>query len=79
MQMQPIKSSQIAAVGHDPATNTLRVQFSPRKDGTPGPVYDYQNITDAHHRELMNAESVGSHFIKNIKPHPDRFPYKRIA
>lgn len=57
----PITSSNIAAIGHDPATNTLHVQF---KDG---PTWKYDGVTPEQHAALIGADSIGSHFHKNIK------------
>lgn len=77
--MMPVTSSQIHSLGHDPATNTLRIQFANRKDGTPGSVYDYANVDAAIHAAMVKAESVGSHFGKHIKPHADKYPYKKVV
>lgn len=75
--MAAVKSSQIAAIGHDPITNTLAIQFAPRKDGTPGSVYHYENFTANDFADFQKAESIGSYFGKNIKPKTDRFPFSK--
>lgn len=77
--MDAVESSQIAAIGHHPESNTLSIQFSPRKDGSAGSVYHYANYTPELFAEFKNAESIGSHFGKNIKPFPDRHPYVRVS
>lgn len=41
--MTTVESSQIHAIGHDPQTNTLAIQFK-SKSGA-GSVYHYQNFT----------------------------------
>ena len=61
MTLQPVESSNIAAVGHDPETNTLRVQFRS------GQVYDYQDVPAEVHAALINASSIGSHLHNHIK------------
>ena len=39
--LTPVKSSQVKAIGHDPATNTLAVQFA---HGA-GSIYHYPDVT----------------------------------
>ena len=41
--MQPVESSQIAAIGHDAETNTLAVRFKNWK-GVPTSLYHYRNF-----------------------------------
>lgn len=77
--MDAVESSQVAKIGHHPETNTLAIQFSNRKNGSPGGVYHYENITPKLFADFKGAESVGSHFYKHIKPFADRFPYVKVA
>jgi hypothetical protein len=74
--MQPVESSQIAAIGHDPATNTLAIQFA-AKSGA-GSVYHYSNFTADDFVAFKAAESIGSHFGKHIKPCADRYPFVKV-
>lgn len=60
MEMQNVQSSQIAQVGHDGA-QTLRVLF--RRGG----LYEYTGVSHEEFDEMMNAESLGSFFYKQIK------------
>lgn len=75
--MQPVTSSQITAIGHDPATDTLAIQF-PSKSGS-GSLYHYQNFTAKDFAAFKSAPSIGSHFIKHIKPHTTKHPYEKKA
>jgi hypothetical protein len=75
--LDSVDSSQIEAIGHDPATNTLAIQFK-GKTG-PGSVYHYANFTAELFAELKNAESIDSHFYKTVKPFKDRFPYVKVS
>lgn len=75
--MQPAESSQLEAIGFDPATATLAVRFKGRGD-KPGSLYHYANFGETEWAALQDAESKGSHFIRNIKPHADRYPFRRI-
>jgi hypothetical protein len=61
--MKPVNSSNITAVGYDPASKTLAVQF--KSGGT----YHYQNVTPEKHGALMSASSIGGHLHTHIKPH----------
>lgn len=57
----PVKSSNVRAVGYDPATSTLRVEF------TSGGVFDYSNVPQSVATELMDADSVGRYFAANVR------------
>ncbi|OGB23312.1 MAG: KTSC domain-containing protein [Burkholderiales bacterium RIFCSPLOWO2_02_FULL_57_36] len=75
--LNAVESSQIEAIGHDPETNTLAIQFK-SKSG-PGSVYHYSNFGTEQFGAIKNAESIGSHFGKVIKPFPDVYPYEKIS
>lgn len=77
IDMQPVESSQIAAVGYDRDRGILAVRFN-GKGGKPGGLYHYRNFGDTDWQALQDAESKGSHFIRSIKPHADRYPFERI-
>lgn len=61
MTLQPVDSSNIRAIGHDPTTNTLRVQFKNGKS------YDYAGVPPSAHAALMASDSKGQHLHKHIK------------
>jgi len=75
--LDSVESSQIHAIGHHPESNTLAIQFK-SKDGGPGSVYHYDNVTAADFAAFKGAESIGSHFYKHIKPNAEKYPYTRI-
>jgi|LakMenE18May11ns_1017448.scaffolds.fasta_scaffold9947943_3 hypothetical protein len=75
--MDSVESSQIDAIGYDPESQTLAIQFKSKSD-KPGSVYHYSNFTPDDFAALKGAESIGSYFYKHIKPFPDKFPYTRI-
>ena len=62
MTRAPVTSSTISSIGHDPATQTLEVEFKS------GKVYRYQDVSAEKHAELLGAESIGKHFGAHIKP-----------
>lgn len=61
MNMQPVESSNLAAVGYDPTTSTLAVRF------TNGTLYHYPDVKPALHDQLMAAESKGKFFNANLR------------
>ncbi len=68
MELKPVsESSHIHAVGHDPATRTLHVQFKD-KEGNPGHTYQYGGVTQQQHNDFMLADSKGKHFQQHIRP-----------
>lgn len=75
--MDSIESSQIEAIGHDAETQTLAIQFK-AKGTAPGSLYHYSNVTAEDFAAFRDAESIGSHFYKHIKPFKDKYPYVRI-
>lgn len=60
--IDPVESSLLAGVGYDETTGTLAVQF--KRDGA---VYHYEGVPADAYAELRGAESIGSHFGKNIR------------
>ena len=69
IEMQSVSSSNLAAVGYDEETQTLRVTFKK------GPTYDYRGVPPKVYEQLMSAESVGQYFHSNIR---SDFPYSKI-
>ena len=61
----PVKSEQLAAIGHDPAREVLAVQF---KRG--GALYHYSGVTREQHAVFLAADSKGAFFAQHIRPLP---------
>lgn len=61
MQLTPVKSSNINAVGYDAEKRTLFVQF------TNGTLYAYDDVPIGTHLGLKVAESVGKYFSANVR------------
>lgn len=74
IDMKPVTSSQISAVGYDADSQTLAIRFADRvrKDGTPipGATYHYYDIPQAAHQALVGSDSIGSHFHQHIRSNP---------
>jgi hypothetical protein len=66
MQLTPVISSNIAAVGYDIVQNVLLIQFHGKTT-----TYPYHGVTVELYEEMMKSGSVGSFYAKNIK---GRFP-----
>ncbi|CAM2143712.1 KTSC domain-containing protein [Pararobbsia alpina] len=76
--MDSVESSQIHSLGYDQAHRRMAVRFKDRKTGAPTSLYHYDNVQQSDFDALKNAESIGSHFYKVIKPYPEIFPYRCI-
>lgn len=61
MNRTPVTSSNVASVGYDPKTMTLEVEFHS------GFVYQYFDVPESIHLDLMRASSVGKYLNHNIK------------
>lgn len=72
-----VNSSQIAAIGHDPETNTLAIQFKNWKGETTS-LYHYANVTPEDFEAFKGAPSLGKHFGAQIKSRADRYPFTKI-
>lgn len=79
--MTPVTSSQVSAIGHDPETETLFIQFSPSKrdPDAPGQLYSYANFTAEDFERFSAAESKGSFMIREIKPNAAKWPYTKVS
>ncbi len=64
VKMVPVKSSNVASVGHDGAA--LYVQFLDR-DGKPGRTYRYAGVAVSHHMAMIGDKSPGGYFAKHIR------------
>lgn len=69
MDLVPVDSSSVAAIGYDPETFTLEIRFHN------GQAYRYFNVPPAAHRLLMKASSIGAFVNTIIKP---RFDCARV-
>lgn len=70
-------SAQIAEFGYSPETGHLFLRFHGR-GGKPGSLYRYANFGETDYKAFLDAESKGSYFGRNIKPHADRYPCERV-
>ncbi len=65
--MQPVKSSNVEAIGYHPGENELHVRFKG------GGHYIYQGVAKALHDECLGCDSVGRFINQNVK---GRFPHR---
>jgi len=73
MDMQPVESSNIAAMGYDEEDKRLRVTFKS------GATYDYLNVEPETHAAVIGADSVGSAFHRLIRAQPATYPYLKVV
>ena len=65
----PVDSSSLAAVGYDPETQVLHVRF------VSGRAYLYHDVPPSTHAALLDAESKGAYFNREIR---DAFRFTRL-
>lgn len=69
IEMKPVKSSNIQAIGYDAKDKVMHIAF------TSGKTYAYHGVTPEQHGEFLHADSIGSHFARHIRP---RFSGKTV-
>jgi hypothetical protein len=70
MDRQPVRSSDLAAVGYDAKSRTLEIEF------LSGGLYQYSDVPPSIHDGLMNAPSHGKFFHAHIR---DKYSYTKIS
>ena len=70
MHRIPVTSSNISSIGYDPATAILEIEF------LSGGVYQYFDVPEHIHQDLMNASSHGEFFSEYIK---SSYRYQKIG
>ena len=70
MEMIPVQSSNLAAIGYDTNTEILKVEF------LNGTAYEYKNVPQVVFDAFMKAPSHGSYFNREIK---NSYPYEKIG
>jgi len=70
VEMIPVSSSNVAAVGYDADNLIVHVQF------LSGTEYIYKGVSQPEFNGLVNAPSVGSYLHRNYK---NVYPYERIS
>ena len=70
MQRYSVASSNIAAIGYDPATETLEIAF------LSGAIYQYYNVPENMYDQLMREGSKGRFLNAYIK---NAYPYSRVG
>lgn len=61
MNRHPVSSTNIASIGYDAQSMTLEIEFSS------GTVYQYFDVPEAVHKELISSDSKGQFFANQIK------------
>lgn len=69
MVRKRVTSSNIAAIGYDPETETLEVEFLNSS------VYEYLNVPENIYNNLMAASSHGAYLNREIR---DRYSFRQI-
>lgn len=61
MDMIPVNSSAISAVGYDPRTMRMKIRF------VQGDAYDFCRVPEHVFTELLNAQSKGNYYNEHIR------------
>ncbi len=69
MERTPVSSSNISAIGYDPDSEVLEVEF------TNGALYSYSGVSLGEYEGFISADSKGKYLHANIK---GRYPYVRL-
>jgi len=72
MSLEPVKSSNIAKIGYDQESQTLRIEF------ISGGTYDYANVPQKLYILFKGNKSLGSFFFKYIKDKKEH-PFTKIS
>lgn len=75
IELHPVKSSQIHAIGYDAETKTLAVQFLSK--GKPGAVYHYFDVKPEVYAAFEASDSKGKYFSQWIKR--AGYKFERVA
>ena len=71
IELHPVISSQVKAIGYDPHTRELAVTFTRGK----GDIYHYFEVAPETHKAFVEAESIGVYFGQHIK----KLPFHKFA
>ena len=69
MERTPVSSSNISAIGYDPDSEVLEIEF------TNGAVYSYSGVPLGEYESFMSADSKGKYLHANIK---GRYSYIKL-
>ena len=70
MDKQHVSSSTVVSIGYDARTRTLEIEFGS------GRVYQYYEVPDRMHAEIMQAPSKGRFFNTYIR---NAYAFSRVA
>ena len=65
MTRKKVISGMIKSIGYNPETKEMDVEFTSRE------IYTYNPISQRKYDNLVNADSIGGHFNRNIKGRTD--------
>lgn len=66
VELKPVTSSNIKAIGHDPETKEIHVQFHS------GATHAYEDCCGETYAKLIGAKSIGSHFHAHVRSKKSR-------
>jgi KTSC domain len=76
IEMLPVMSSHVLALGYDHDTQELHVQYAPNLKNPRGPVVVYQGVEQKTAESVLNAPSIGSALHATIR---GNYPHRTIG
>jgi hypothetical protein len=74
--LEPVVSSQVAAIGYDEESQTLAVTFTRGSAA----IYHYPLVSPDQYLAFKTSDSIGTHFGKHIKQRPfKKYPAEPVA
>ena len=69
MERQPVTSTDIRSIGYDGESLTLEIEFHS------GGIYQYFDVPETVHRDLISASSHGGYFHRHIR---DQYGWRKV-
>lgn len=76
IQLKPVISKNISAIGYDQDKQILKVVFENKNGCT---IYAYNKVEPQVYKELMTSESVGSALSRLVIKEKERYKYIRLV
>jgi hypothetical protein len=73
MELVPIQSTNLRAIGYEPDTMLMQIQFSN------GSLYSYQNVEPETYQALVTSPDPGKFFAEIIKPQRYKYVFTRVV
>jgi hypothetical protein len=73
VELVPVQSTNLSAIGYEPDTMLMQIQF---KNGS---LYAYQNVEPDTYQTLVTSPDPGRYFAEIIKPQRYKYVFTRVV